>query len=218
MLKTMPSHTPRHAATRPGRSAVLCLAAALLAAPAAAQTLVDATGLDRILTIAQGYGEAALEEDSGGDPMISGQIEQTNYVVFFYGCTDGADCSTIQFRARYTGADNVDLDLLNGWNAEKRWGKAYLNSDGETVFEMDVNLWSGVHENNLNDTFDWWRVMIEGFEEYIEFEHAEDDDPVTTEAPVTREAGTDATPVGNPTAQGIGAGTLGGGAKVKVNR
>jgi len=199
-------------------------AAALLTSPAplAAQTLVDATSLDSIAEIAQSYGEATLDTDNTGDPMISGLIGQTNYVVFFYGCTDNADCSTIQFMSSYTNIDGVDLDVVNTWNADKRFGKAYLDSDGDPVIEMNVNLWSGVSADNLNDTFDWWRVVLESFEEYIDFTPADApaDGAATADTPVTRDAQTD-TPeaaTGNPTASGIGAGTLGGGSKVKVNR
>ncbi|MEZ5722580.1 MAG: YbjN domain-containing protein [Paracoccaceae bacterium] len=103
---------------------------------------------------------------------------------------------------------------MNTWNAEKRFGKAFLDDEGDLVIEMNVNLWSGVSENNpQRDTFDWWRVVIESFEEYIGFEHATDDALPAADAPVTREAEapTPAPATGNPTAQGIGLGTLGGG-------
>jgi len=204
---------------------VHALPAALLTAvvlagptPAGAQALIDATDPDGIVEIAKGYGEAVLEADNTGDPMISGKIDQTNYVVFFYGCTDNADCSTIQFMSSYTNIDGVDLDLVNSWNAEQRFGKAYLDSDRDPVIEMNVNLWSGVSPDNLNDTFDWWRLILETFEDYIGFVPA--DGAATTDTPVTRDAQTDTPPAatGNPTASGIGTGTLGGGSKVKVNR
>ena len=203
------------------RLAAPVLLASLLSAPlpVTAQTLVDATDLDSILAIAKDYGTAELEKDSTGDPMVSGTIGPTQYAVFFYGCTDGADCTTIQFMSSYVNTGSVDSELINTWNAEKRFGKAFLDDEGDPVIEMNVNLWSGVSENNLNDTFDWWRVVIESFEEYIGFEHATDDAPAA-ETPVTREAEapTPAPATGNPTAQGIGLGTLGGGAKVKINR
>ena len=203
------------------RLAAPVLLASLLSAPlpATAQTLVDATNLDSILAIAKDYGTAELETDSTGDPMVSGTIGPTQYAVFFYGCTDGADCTTIQFMSSYVNPGAVDATAINSWNAEKRFGKAFLDDEGDPVIEMNVNLWSGVSENNLNDTFDWWRVVVESFEEYIGFEHADEDETATT-APVTREAEapTPAPATGNPTAQGIGLGTLGGGAKVKVNR
>lgn len=195
------------------------LAAVLLTgpAPASAQALIDGTDPDAIVEIAKGYGEAVLETDNTGDPMISGKMDRTNYVVFFYGCTDGADCSTIQFMSSYTNVDGMNSDLINAWNAEKRFGKAYLDSDGDPVIEMNVNLWAGVSPDNLNDTFDWWRVVMESFENHIDFVPA--DAPATAaETPTTREADTGAPAAGNPTALGAGSSTLGGGAKVKINR
>ncbi len=203
------------------------LPAALLAAflltgpaPATAQTLVDATQVDSIAAIAREYGEALVEKDNTGDPMISGQIARTNYIVFFYGCTEGADCTTIQFMSSYTNTDGVDAGVINTWNRDKRFGKAYLDDEGDPVVEMNVNLWSGVHENNLNDTFDWWRVVLESFEEHIGFEHADESAAPAADAPVVREAETDtpAASSGNPTALGMGSSSVQGGSKVKINR
>ncbi|HCQ66036.1 MAG TPA: YbjN domain-containing protein [Rhodobacteraceae bacterium] len=198
------------------------LAALLLTAPApgTAQTLIDATQIETIAAIASDYGEAIVEQDSAGDPMISGQIARTNYAVLFFGCTDGADCTRILFLSSYSNTTGVDMETLNAWNRDGSFGKAYLDADGDPAIEMNVNLWSGVHQNNLNDTFDWWRVVLETFEEHIGFEHADETVAPAADAPAVREAETDApaASTGNPTALGMGSSSVQGGSKVKINR
>lgn len=209
-------------AQKPGILAPALLAAAL-AGPGAAlgQTLVDATDVEAIATIARDYGTAEVDKDSTGDPLVTGEMGGTNYAVFFYGCTDGADCQTIQFYAYWVLNDGIDVDSLNTWNREKRFAKAYLDDEGDPTLEYDVNLYAGVSETNLSDTFDWWRVVMEAFEEHIGFVPAEEPvAPEAADAPVVREAEGETPPAatGAPAAIGMGQGAQAGGSKVKVNR
>lgn len=149
----------------------LLLAVALISlslAPAAsAQSTVDATNTDTILSIARGFGDATLGTDSDGDPKISGRINGTSYTVFFYGCNDsGQQCKDIQFWSYWT-ARGVTAERLSTWNRDMRWGKSYIDKDGDTVLEMDANLYGGVTRKNLEDTFDWWRVVLTKFKDEV---------------------------------------------------
>lgn len=137
-----------------------------LASPASAQN-VDATDPDVILSVARGFGDATLGTDSQGDPQIKGRMEGTSYVVFFYGCNDsGKQCGEIQFYAGWTG-QNVTRDRLNEWNRDTRYAKAYIDRDGDPVIEYDANLKFGVSRKNLEDTFDWWRVVMGEFRKSV---------------------------------------------------
>lgn len=127
------------------------------------QELVDGSDPVRILEMAQGHGSAELGKDSVGDPMVTGRLSNIHYVIFFYGCNDaGKQCDSLQFRASWS-VDGVSQDLMNEWNRTKRFGKAYLNEEGNARIEMNVNLDYGVSAENLNDTFDWWRIALEEF-------------------------------------------------------
>ena len=57
---------------------------------------------------------------------------------------------------------------MNAWNRDRRFGKAYIDADGDIAIEMDVNLWGGVTPKNLDDTFDWWRIVLERAGEVFE--------------------------------------------------
>ena len=98
-----------------------------IALPAQAQT-VDGSQVDEILNIARGYGSATLEAQTNGDPKISGKIDGVTYQVFFMNCTDNKNCEDLNFYAGFL--DNKQtLEAINAWNRDKRFGKAYLDSD-----------------------------------------------------------------------------------------
>ena len=135
----------------------------LLAPLAQASSLITAPQVDAIMDVAKGYGSASLGKDDTGDPLISGRMDGIKYSIYFYGCTDGAQCRDIQFA---TGWDNsgVSMSDVNAWNKGKRYGKAYIDDEGDPIVEMSVNLYGGVTRKNLDDTFDWWRTVIKEFE------------------------------------------------------
>lgn len=145
------------------------LAGALFAASAytaQAQSIVDGNMVDEILNIARGYGSATLETQSNGDPKISGRVEGVTYQVFFMNCTDNASCEDLNFYAGFL--DNKQtLDVINAWNRDKRFGKAYLDSDLDAVVEFDVNLEHGVTRENLDAAFGLWTLILDQYTTYI---------------------------------------------------
>ncbi len=56
---------------------------------------------------------------------------------------------------------------INNWNRTKRFGKAYLDNDGDPILVMTVNLDYGVTRDNLEDDFNWWTIAIKNFETWI---------------------------------------------------
>jgi len=114
--------------------------------------------------------EATMDTDSQGDPKIVAHVSDTKFRVFFYGCENNTHCSSIHFRAGYD-LDNATYALkMNEWNREKRFAKAYIDDEGDPFLEMDVNLaFEGIGDDNFDDTLDWWRLLVEDFEEFIDW-------------------------------------------------
>lgn len=160
----------RNRSIRSARCAALA-AGALFSATASTATLaesslVDARDPDRLLDIARGYGTANLDVAADDTPMIIGRIDGTRYNIFFYDCDgENENCRSIQF---YAGWTDIDMSLrdINEWNKSKRWFQAYQDDEGDSVIEMDVNLFGGVSFSNADDTFDWWRIGLKEFLEY----------------------------------------------------
>jgi Putative bacterial sensory transduction regulator len=133
---------------------------------ARADGLVDATDPARLLGIAKGFGTANLEKSTNGDPKIAGRLEGVKYGIYFFGCTDNSNCDDIQFATAWAGAE-VSEEKINEWNKTKRYGKAYLDDEGDPHLEMDVNIHLGVSEENLSDTFEWWGTVLRAFKKEV---------------------------------------------------
>lgn len=145
------------------------VAGAMLAAtPVVADgRLVDGTDPQAILDVALGLGPAELGVDNLGDPVVTGQIESIPYTIFFYGCTQGRDCTNLQFTSGWI-TDNFDLNRINAWNREFRFARAWLDDEQDPIVAMDVNLEFGVSRQNFEDTFLVWASILSNFASLVE--------------------------------------------------
>jgi hypothetical protein len=146
------------------------LAAALLftAVPAQAQS-VKASDPETVAAFLRSQGlTAKVTSADDGDPLIESSLgENQKFSVYFYNCTDNVDCSTMQFYAGYTGSD-ADVELLNTWNRTKRFGRAYIDSVGDPVMEMDIDLYGhGMSRELFSNNFDFWRALMGEFSDFI---------------------------------------------------
>ena len=161
--------TPRYGLTTLAAAAL----AALLSA-ASAQTLPsadrvrggmfdasDPAGVARFME-KTGY-RVELATDTRGDPLISGRISRTDYAIQFYECENGAFCNSVQFVAQAAKPAALTLEQLNAFNARWRYARLTL-ADSQVRIQMDVNLDAGVTADNLEDTLDIWRQLLEIFE------------------------------------------------------
>ncbi|MDP2739752.1 MAG: YbjN domain-containing protein [Pseudorhodobacter sp.] len=118
---------------------------------------------------AMGY-RAELTADNQGDPKINSATGGSNFRIYFYGCTANKDCRSIQFAAGFDLTAGTTLDVVNKWNAAKRYTKAYLDDEQDPLIEMDINLdFGGVSENNFRDSLDLWEGLLAGFKQHINF-------------------------------------------------
>lgn len=129
---------------------------------ALADTLVDATDPANLTKIMQAHGDALLQQDPVGDPLIIGRYQGAIYTVRFYGCEQGLACRDLIFNAAWENA-GVDLGFINHWNSRSRYGKAFFDEVGDPTIEMAVNLHLGVTRDNFKDTVEWWFASMHQF-------------------------------------------------------
>ena len=125
---------------------------------------------DVVMTLLQDYGlKVTKDTDKVGDPLLSTRIEGTNFDVYFYSCDEGP-CQSIQFSAGFDLENPMSAGKINEWNRDKRFGKAYLDDDGDPYIEYDINLdFDGVGAKNFDDTIDLWRVVLADFRDFIDW-------------------------------------------------
>ncbi len=145
------------------------LASLVAAAPmsAAADALMDATDPEAVAAIVRGFGSARIGKAADDTPMINGRIDGTRFAVYFYECNEKkVECRSVSFSASWA-TSAVSLEAVNEWNKVSRFGRAYIDDDGEPVLEYDVNLFLSVTEGNFEDSVDWWRVVLQSFEQVV---------------------------------------------------
>lgn len=116
---------------------------------------------------AGGYA-AKLGTDKVGDPMITSGVSGTNFQIFFYNCTDHKACATVQFHSGYDLTAAVSLERINEWNRTQRFGRAYLDKEGDPILEMDVDVDDGgVSQLLFIDNVEFWASVLGNFERHI---------------------------------------------------
>jgi hypothetical protein len=153
------------------KSKSLGILVAAFAVPAlAAEPVVDAADPAELASIIRALGyRAVVETDGVGDPMISSRANGTKFAIYFYGCTEGGACKSLLFKVGYDLDAGTSLDVVNDWNAKTLFGRAYLDDEADPWLEMAVNMDGGVRRGNFEDTFDWWEVILNQFEDHIGF-------------------------------------------------
>jgi len=112
-----------------------------------------------------GY-RVTLGADVRGDPVISGRISRTDYVLQFYECENGSFCNSVQFLAQAATPAALTLEQVNAFNARWRYVRASI-VEGQVKLQMDVNLDAGVTADNFEDTLDIWKQLIAIYESDI---------------------------------------------------
>lgn len=150
-------------------AALAMIAGITTAVPAAAQ-MVRAQDPQSVLAAmkAGGYSDATLGKDDLGDPKISAEIDGTNFIVFFYNCTDHKACATVQFHAGYDLDKKISLERINEWNRSQRFGRAHLDKEGDPIIQMDLDLDDGgVSRLLFIDNLEFWASIVGKFEAHI---------------------------------------------------
>ncbi|MGA9583615.1 MAG: YbjN domain-containing protein [Allosphingosinicella sp.] len=146
----------------------MAIAAAAAAMPAQAQ-LVSAAKPETLVKALQAAGYTAkLEKDSTGDPMIVSAVNGHPFRVIFYGCKANRGCATITFAAGFDKKTATGLDSINAWNRKNRFGRAYLDEEGDPIIGMDVDLDDGGMSSALfTDNLQFWTAVTGAFQKHI---------------------------------------------------
>ena len=122
--------------------------------------------LEDLLILAAEVGSARFEVGTNNDRYVAGSIDGINYAIDVYNCDP--DCADITFTASFEVA-NLTADLMNEWNASRRFGKAYIRDDGDAVIQFAINTRHGVAVDTLRDDLVWWETVLEDYVTFVGF-------------------------------------------------
>jgi hypothetical protein len=129
--------------------------------------LIDATDPQSIADALWLYDGVEVLQDDNGNPKIDVNDSSGPFTVFFYGCTDGKDCTYVSFETWWDMKNGVQSGVIDKWNKTKLWGVAYRDEHNDPHLSMTVNLRHGVTADNFDDTLDWWESASTEFEKSI---------------------------------------------------
>ncbi len=134
----------------------IAIAAFLVAAPLseAAASKLDKTQLAEILAD-KGYNV----QDHGGN-RVRVNVGGYNIIVAIDGA-DG-DITYITWLPGVTG-DDLGYKFLNSFNNAVKFGRAYVDRDGDVTIQMDRNSAGGVSVENVESDFDVFLLLIAKF-------------------------------------------------------
>ena len=137
--------------------------------PATAQSVSSAEpgGLAKLL---RERGQSAIVTiDEFNDPLIETSVNNIDYQLLFYGCTDHQACTSISLRAQRISPGRASFEAMNAWNADQRWTKVFTPEINSAILEMDV--WFGDHamtRAQFEDMLDIWERSLVQFVRFID--------------------------------------------------
>jgi hypothetical protein len=145
----------------------LLLVLASAARPALAQTYttISPNELAKVLK-ESGYVPEVQAESGSASQRIRIRVEGVITIVHFYNCEAGS-CRSFQYWAYWSTDRKADIETINTWNCDHRFGRAYLDKDRDAVLEMDVNLRGGVALDHIRESVDTWRSIATDFRRAI---------------------------------------------------
>ncbi len=80
-------------------------------------------------------------------------------LIFPYGMEP--DFISLQFHAGFRAQPT--LEVINTWNKENRYGKTYLDGEGDPVLEYDLDLEGGATEGTILEAVRTFRTLLKDF-------------------------------------------------------
>lgn len=135
-----------HVEAKNALGSLLLLLALLIGAPARAAdaTVVDTLSPLQVEAMLNELGYTGREIDEDGDIVL--RMQGYNVLVLV-GSYDGVYMAMV---AAFAGT-RATLQDVNTWNREKRFARAYLDTDGDPAIEAELDMAGGVTIGRLKD-------------------------------------------------------------------
>ena len=108
-----------------------------------------------------------LGNDTFREPMIESHAGSARFYVYFYECNQTRTCRNIQFRTGYAVRGRVTLSKVNDWSARWRFGRMYLDPEGDVILDMDIEARQGLSETDLAANLSRWLEVMREAETFI---------------------------------------------------
>jgi hypothetical protein len=165
---------------RPNVKALLVVGAIVLLTPAAARSQAKQTPAPappppavvtkfkpaELATILQNAGYRAEVVFVDSKPRIRTGMSGYNVTIYLYSCEEDSGCGSITFYAGFTKTAQNTLSLANKWNQEKRYVKAYIDTDGDLAMEYDVSFFGGATSDTFKQSANMFENLLASYKTF----------------------------------------------------
>jgi hypothetical protein len=102
---------------------------------------------------------AKLDKDDSDEPRLAFKVDGYEWAIYFYACAPGANetrqCMSYQFYSGYTPSKAIPLAVINRWNTDKRYARAYnyVQKDGKTSSRIEIDVLAEGTQADRSQTF-----------------------------------------------------------------
>jgi len=115
--------------------------------------------LDRIESLLDANGVVIRQEHFGDRSFLKFNSGPFMVLIFPYGVEP--EFVSLQFHASFRAQPT--LDVINTWNKENRYGKTYLDGEGDPVLEYDLDLEGGATDETILEAVRTFRMLVRDF-------------------------------------------------------
>lgn len=146
---------------------ILAFAGALAAMPAQARNVV--AEVEQIVALLKKNGKVAETKATEGETYVRVSGNGYTYSIFTFGCDDkGRACKSVQFFAAFNPKVSPTLEAMNEYARDNRWGRIYLDKEGDPAIEFDVDLeQGGMSEALFLDNVAYWEAIIDKYGDFV---------------------------------------------------
>lgn len=146
---------------------LLAALAALSAGPAFAKNVV--ADIDQIAAVMKAAGHTVEVKTANDEKYLSAEAAGYKYALFSFGCNDkDKECKSVQFFIAFNPDKSPTLEAMNTYAKDNRWGRIYLDKDGDPAMEFDVDLeQGGMSEELFLDNVAYWEAIVEAFSKFV---------------------------------------------------
>lgn len=149
--------------------AIALLAGALAPAWASEGSFSDGVTALEISAALADSGLTPITHPGPPGPDIWSRLDKQPFNVFFFGCSSERTprCREVQFYAGFPIDGIFPTAEINSWNGSHRFGRAYIDDDGDAALEMDLDA-IGTSKRQIKDAVLWWKTLVPQFAAFLE--------------------------------------------------
>lgn len=130
--------------------------ALVLAGPVSAQKLRERITAGQLMDLLRDKGMEVTVNEAGNVVVKANNSK----IVFFI------SNQTMQAYFGLSGT-SATVTTINEWNKTKRFGRAYIDTEGDPCVELDYDLEGGVSDTSINVWFDTVTAVVRSFRTFV---------------------------------------------------